>query len=65
MKLKAYLDKEKVAVAAFATDIGVSAQAVHRYLADERVPHRKVMLKIQAATKGAVAPNDFFAEAAA
>jgi hypothetical protein len=36
----------------FARLIGVSVQAVHRYVGDERVPGREVMERIRAATKG-------------
>jgi Helix-turn-helix len=65
MKLGSYLTKEKITPGAFAEKIGVTVQAVHRYLADERVPHRDVMQRIVEHTQGEVQPNDFFDRAVA
>jgi predicted transcriptional regulator len=63
MKLGLYLAKEKICPSAFAEKIGVTVQAVHRYIAGERVPHREVMQRIVLHTQGEVQPNDFFAQA--
>ena len=60
MKLAHYLSKENISTAAFAEKIGVSVQSVHRYIGDERVPHRDVMQRIVEHTRGEVQPNDFF-----
>jgi hypothetical protein len=65
MKLGPYLAKEKITPGAFAERIGVSVQAVHRYVGDERVPHRDVMQRIIEHTHGEVQPNDFFERAVA
>ena len=60
MQLRRWLDNRDITVADFAARIGVTAQAVHRYVAGERVPRRDVMERIKRATRGAVQPNDFF-----
>jgi transcriptional regulator with XRE-family HTH domain len=67
MQLRQYLTKRNIPIPAFAERIGVSTQAVHRYLTGERMPRRDVMERIKVETGGAVQPNDFFcpAEAAA
>ena len=59
MKLRAYLDESQKTAAEFATEIGVTVQAVHRYINDERFPAREVRSRIQAATNGKVQLNDF------
>jgi Helix-turn-helix len=59
MQLRAYLDDRKITIPAFAAAIGVSVQAVHRYVAGDRVPRKEVMARIKAATDGKVQPNDF------
>jgi transcriptional regulator with XRE-family HTH domain len=46
--------------AAFADRLGVSVQAVHRYLNGERLPRPDVMVRIAEITGGAVKPNDFY-----
>jgi transcriptional regulator with XRE-family HTH domain len=60
MRLRQYLTARKIPIAVFAARIGVSTQAVHRYVSGERLPRRDVMERIQAVTGGAVQPNDFF-----
>ena len=65
MQLRQYLTKRNIAIPAFAERIGVTQQAVHRYLTGERLPRRDVMERIKAATGGAVQPNDFFCSAEA
>lgn len=60
-----HLFNEGITVPAFAGEIGVSVQAVHRYVAGERTPHRRVMERITTVTGGKVQPNDFFARAEA
>lgn len=60
MKLRRYLDDQDIPVALFARRIGVSVQALYRYLHGDRLPQRKVMDRIIRATRGKVTPNDFF-----
>jgi hypothetical protein len=65
MQLRQYLSDNNIEIPAFARDIGVSVQAVHRYVSGERTPRKEVMERIQAQTAGDVQPNDFYAQAAA
>lgn len=65
MELRAYLDEKNIAPAAFAATLGVSAAALYRYMARERLPRRDVMAKITEKTAGKVQPNDFFSARAA
>lgn len=58
MQLREFLSDEKITIPAFAETIGVSVQAVHRYVSGERVPRHEVMERITAATHGKVQPND-------
>jgi DNA-binding transcriptional regulator YdaS (Cro superfamily) len=60
MHLKQYLADAEITIPAFAGKIGVSVQAVHRYVAGERTPHRRIMERITRVTDGKVQPNDFF-----
>lgn len=60
MDLQAYLADRKITASAFAREIKVTPQALHRYLNKGRRPSSKVMDLIIAATKGSVTPNDFF-----
>jgi len=65
VQLRQYLTDRNIPIAAFADRIGVSVQAVHRYLTGERLPRRDVMERIRIETRGAVQPNDFFEPAEA
>lgn len=65
MRLREYLLAREISMTVFAERIGVSPQAVHRYLNGERLPRREVMERIKAETRGAVQPNDFFCSAEA
>ena len=60
MHLRRYLASLGISVATFADTIGVTVQAVHRYVNGERIPNRDVMERIAAATQGKVQPNDFY-----
>ena len=60
MDLRRYLDARNIPITAFAETLGVSVQAVHRYLNGERLPRPDVMMRIKQATKGAVRPDDFY-----
>ena len=59
MKLRTYLTETETSVADFASAIGVSVQAVHRYMNDERMPVRSVRQKIREVTSGRVTADDF------
>ncbi|TRO96756.1 helix-turn-helix transcriptional regulator [Glycocaulis profundi] len=61
MTLSDWLKTSNVTPSAFADRIGVSRQAVHRYVEGDRIPRREVLTKINEATGGAVTANDFLA----
>lgn len=63
MKLVAWLAQHGVSQAAFAETIGSSQPQVARFAAGTRIPNRETMLRIVAATDGAVRPDDFYSEA--
>jgi len=65
MKLRAWLNQQRLTTAEFAKRIDVGQAAVSRYCLDQRMPRRAVMQRIVAATGGAVTPNDFLPCAAA
>ena len=60
MKLKDWLDREKISPAVFAERIGTGPVAVYRYLNGVRTPKPAIMLAIQRETGGAVTPADFY-----
>ena len=60
MQLREYLKIKGITIPAFAEMIGVSVQAVHRYVEGKRIPQREVMKKIKAATDGSVGAEDFY-----
>ena len=60
MQLQSYITAHGLSRPAFAARIGVTPQALHRYLSGARVPHKDVLRRIAEATDGAVQPNDFF-----
>ena len=59
MKLSEYLSQNKIDLAVFAVEIGVTREALRLWLAGERTPRPKLMAKIKAATNGAVTSSDF------
>ena len=59
MTLSQYLSQHGFSAARFAERIGVSAEAVRRYISGERTPRPAIMHRIMAATGSAVTPNDF------
>lgn len=65
MELRQYLDDREMPVAAFAERIGVTVQALYRYINGERIPKREIMDRIVRATCGRVTPSDFYAPAEA
>lgn len=58
MKLKDYLKQVDISPERFGKRIGVSGQAVRRYL-DGRMPRRSVIVAITLETSGEVTANDF------
>lgn len=60
MLLEHYLTKRGLSHIQFAKSIGVSGEAVRRYLKGERMPTPSVMSKIIDATHGKVTPNDLY-----
>lgn len=64
MTLSDYLSEARLNYAEFGRKIGVSRQAVRRYVEDGRIPESAVLKKIIWATDGKVTANDFFARAA-
>ncbi|WOF74166.1 helix-turn-helix transcriptional regulator [Parvibaculaceae bacterium PLY_AMNH_Bact1] len=64
MKLKSYLEENKIDHAEFADAVGSSVSGVRKWLSGERVPRRDAMNKIIATTGGAVTAADFFPEPA-
>lgn len=60
MKLRAWRKANQISQCEAARRIGVSAAAVCRYEAGERVPDRRVMAVIIAVTGGQVGPGDFY-----
>lgn len=64
MKLADYLIRTSTSRLDFAKRIGVSKEAVRRYVAGERIPEKETMEKIAAATDNNVTANDFFGIAA-
>jgi transcriptional regulator with XRE-family HTH domain len=59
MRLRQYLDEHGLSPSDFAERIGVSFQAVYRYLDGERIPAHDVLARIYKETKGRVTSNDF------
>jgi len=60
MKLQDFLTATGVKPAEFAQDVGVTVQAIHRYLNGERIPERGVMSRIQVRTDNKVTADSFY-----
>jgi len=60
MKLDTYLSENKIRPTAFAASIGVSPSTITRVLKRERSPGFDLVMKIKAATDGAVAADDWY-----
>lgn len=58
MTLSQYLDQQGLTGEAFAALIDVNPSTVCRYISGARYPRRAVLLRILAATDGAVTPAD-------
>jgi len=60
MKLKTYLEKERMTASEFAERIGVFPSTITRAVKGEAMPSPKLMKQIMDATAGEVSPNDWF-----
>lgn len=60
MKLKRYIKLNNIRVADFAARLRVSGRSVYAYCNGERIPSRKVMIRIGRITSGLVTANDFY-----
>lgn len=60
MDIQTYLARKRLTQAWFAAHVGVSLQALYRYMHEARVPQPPVMRRIMAVTGGLVQPNDFY-----
>jgi hypothetical protein len=63
MKLRKWLDLQKITNREFAVMIDVSDSAIHRWTAtddDKRIPRPEHMLAIDKATRGKVKAQDFY-----
>ncbi len=60
MKLKDFLKNKNMSIAEFALSMGLTYDAVRKYVAGIRVPTPRVMQEIITATNGLVMPNDFY-----
>jgi transcriptional regulator with XRE-family HTH domain len=58
VKLRQYIEAERISARAFARIIKATQPTVHRYL-HGRVPSVEIMARITKATEGAVTPNDW------
>lgn len=59
MKLRAYRERKKLTVEAFAKRLDASRGAVLKWERGERTPSPEMMRRIFAETHGNVTPNDF------
>ena len=59
MKLSEYLDESGETISQFADRLGISHEAVRRYLKGDRRPEWPILAKIAEATEGGVTADDF------
>lgn len=60
MDLAAYQRKHQLSVSGLAAQIGVTVQALHRYMHRGRIPKEMVMRRILAVTCREVTADDFY-----
>lgn len=60
MNLAAYQKKHQLSVSGLAAQIGVTVQALHRYMHRGRVPKERVMRRIISVTSREVTADDFY-----
>jgi hypothetical protein len=61
MKIREYIEKNRLDPVAFALSIGISVTTIYRYMAG-RIPHRKTAYKIEEATNGLVTVEEMMGE---
>jgi transcriptional regulator with XRE-family HTH domain len=61
MDLRTYLDRNPQSMPALAERLGVSRQALYRYVNGDRLPQPEIMERITKATNGLVRASDFYA----
>lgn len=59
-KLKSYIKEQGVTQRNFAKLLGITPNAISKYLANQRFPNRDIILKIEKATNGYVRPSDWY-----
>lgn len=59
MRLDKFLNKKAIPHVTFAACIGVTPEALRRYLVGGRLPVWEVLVRIDKLTEGRVTPNDF------
>lgn len=62
MRLATYIAERKISVPEMAARVGVTRQALWRYVNGLRIPRTEVMRAIVDETEGHVTPADFYAE---
>jgi hypothetical protein len=60
MKLRDYLDSQKLKIAEAARDAGFGHETFRKWVKEERIPRPASMRKIEGWSKGEVTPADFF-----
>ena len=60
MKLKEYLKLYRITNKDFSKEIGITPVSLSRYISEERMPEKDIVLKILKKTNGSVSPNDFY-----
>lgn len=63
MQLEAFMKDRQMDAAAVAAAVGVSPEAVRKWLRGERIPRPAQMRRIVQMSGGEVRPADFYAEA--
>ena len=60
MKLRKWKEEQKMKDSELARILGISQAHLHKYLYENAIPRRKLMLRIYILTLGAVTANDFY-----
>jgi hypothetical protein len=60
MRLEIWLEIQEMEIEVFAKAIGKRRSLVHKYIHEDVIPRRKVMIKIYRITLGSVTANDFY-----
>jgi len=59
MKLVDYMEQEQLDIASLAKRLGITSQALGRYVNGQRIPTFEILWRIEMVTKGMVTANDF------